>query len=825
MKKTITTMMTMAAMLFAVNANAQKEFVYEFQSYVGNSYENYTQVLDVEAIEAELGCTLAEATIYAVQSDGTLDPDYTLGPGGQTTDGWRNADGDWEAWSSSGSCLCVKANFTPEPDSLGNTDPHIYYIGGKAGKTDTPITYQATYRIENPSDAAKYCFVIVKLTYVPEPEFDITQKISELNIVGRAELVAEQFPRTNTNGMEYKVQVGDLAKLLGYETEEFNAWWYRKFVYVGYANEFDEKSDSLTNLNYSTTAWMNSLFDEDTGNELSECVQGASNEYSKFWVHLSSSGYDGDSLAVQVGQKANTLKVGDEYYTYLYFIKGNNAFELKVTISIIENPEIELSWNEKTLVGSETITLESNDISSGVYDPLTVAIDLEAIIALFPEGVEISDLKFVALDAEGNPTDSYSTNTTGFWMDMESHPATWNTFYGKAQGYYCDYATDGTLTIGHIPNQFNKDEIVTTTGSLFLVYGNYKYEFVMNYSVNGYEKVVVDDPLLSTAQILADKFYNMQIIPNSTYKDDYMDAAIDLDIDFIEQTLGTKTIRLWGQKYSEKNGFYSSDAQQSMDGCNQGFWMDVDTLNEKSAVVGTWGSGFTNAYGIGWRTNGTLTFFQFPDQRKVGDEYNSVFYLATTDKTKAIKINLNVKYVEEIIPEAETVASYALNLPARDESDTENGTYTTYSLDEMFEKLGCTAEEFAENGTWMAIDTDGDLSNNYDELEGFGFDKDAKVTTDDAALVAKVGYAVDEGGFFSWIIDDSNLDKSYTFTIYAYYDNKRCIFNITVGGTDSAINFVEAQKTDNKMYDLTGRLVKNATRGFYIMDGKKFMVK
>ncbi|MBO4451105.1 MAG: DUF4859 domain-containing protein [Bacteroidaceae bacterium] len=825
MRKTITTIFTLAAMLFATSANAQKEFVYEFQSYVGDSYENYTQVLDVEAIEAELGCTLAEATIYAVQSDGTLDPDYTLGPGGATTDGWRNAAGDWEVWSSSGSCFCVKANFTPEPDEEGNVAPHFYYIGGKSGQTSEPVTYAATYRLENPANTSKFCFVILKLSYIPEPEFEITTKISELNIVGRAELVAEQYPRTNTNGVEYKVQVGDLAKLLGYEAEDFNAWWYRKMVFVGYVDESDVKSEDVTNLNYSTTAWMNSLFDENTGNETKECVQGSTSEYTKFWVHLSSSGYDGDTLKVQIGQRASKLKIGDEYYTYLYFIKGNNAFELKVTLSIIENPEGELSWDEKKLVGSETITLESNDISSGAYDAQTVAIDLEAILALFPEGTDVSDLKFVAIDSEGNPTDSYSTNTTGFWMDMESHPSSWSTFYGKAQGYYCDYATDGTLTIGHIPGQFNKDEIVTTTGSLFLVCGNYKYEFVMNYSVNGFEKEVVDDPLLSTAEILAIKYEEMQIIPNSTYKDDYMDAAIDLDINFIEQTLGTRTIRLWGQKYSETNGFYSSDAQQSMDGCNQGFWMDVDTLNEKSAVVGTWSSAVTNAYGIGWRTNGTLTFFQYPGQRKVGDEYNSVFYLATTDKTKAIKINLNVKYVEEIIPEATTLETFSLTLPARDPADKDNGMYTAYDLSPMYKAFGCTPEEFEENGTWMAIDADGDLTSNYDELEGFAFDANGRVTDDDAALVAKVGYIPEEGAFFSWILDDVNLANTYNVIIYAYYDNQRCIFTITVGGEAEAINFVELNKSDSKMFDLTGRLVKNATKGFYIKDGKKFLVK
>ena len=142
----------------------------------------------------------------------------------------------------------------------------------------------------------------------------------------------------------------------------------------------------------------------------------------------------------------------------------------------------------------------------------------------------------------------------------------------------------------------------------------------------------------------------------------------------------------------------------------------------------------------------------------------------------------------------------------------------------MYEAFECTPEEFEENGTWMAIDPDGDLSNNFDELEGFAFDKNAKLTDDDAALVAKVGYIAEESAFFSWILDDENLENTYTFTIYAYYNNQRCEFNITVGDA-SAINFVELNKSDGEIFDLTGRLVKNATKGIYIKDGKKFLVK
>ncbi|MBO4564734.1 MAG: DUF4859 domain-containing protein [Bacteroidaceae bacterium] len=823
MKKTITTLITMAAMLFATSVHAQKEFVYEFTSIVGEYYETYTKVLDVDAIEAEIGCTLAEATIYAVQSDGTLDPDYQLGE----TDGWRNADGDWENWGNDAR-ICVKAEFNPQPDENGNTAPHFYYIGGMSGQTGAPATFKATYRIENPTDATKYCFVIVKLTYEELPTYNLT----DLNIVKDYSVVAEQYPRSNTAAETYAFAVEDLASLLGYDAEMFASKWYKYFVYVGQLDENDLKSNELTTLKYSSTAWMNAMIDENTGDETEECVQGTSGDLSKFHVHFSSTGYDGDTLKIQVGQ-SGSLKVGNSYFAHLYIVgKENKAIRIDVRIKIIPKEIEDLPWAQKTCVGGETISLK-RDIDAG-YGTTTIAIDIDSIASLFKPGTVAADLTFTALDSEGNPTTSSTTGegqsgaaAGGFWMDMESHPMNWNT---STKSYFVNnYNT--YIQIGHMIDIFEGGE--KTTGSLFYALDNEYYELKMD--------IQIGDPVDTTkvitgpedCDIVATKYYTYQIVPhasdyqnygkNANNETDYhlMDKPIDADIAFIEAQLGTKTPTFYGEvidtlgnaTYSKK---YSCDPKP-------GFWMEPAAKVENKSSVATWKSGDT--YGICY-ANGIFQFFQYPGSQSTGAKFTDNFYLVNQDAGKQIKYVITVVYVDEIVPEAETVASYTLNLPARDANDQENGTYTAYDLTPMYEALGCSEDEFAENGTWMAIDENGSLSNNFDELEGFAFDKDAKVTSDDASIVALVGYAVDESGFFSWIIDDSNLSKSYTFTIYAYYDNKRCEFTITIGGTDNAIHFVEPDGVkDKNIYDLTGRLVKNATRGIYIQNGKKFMVK
>lgn len=822
-------MLTTMAMLFAISANAQKEFVYEFKSICGEFYENYTQTLDEEAIAAEIGCPLADASVFAVQSDGTLDPDYTLGPGGSSgTDGWRNADGDWESWGSDAR-ICVKANFAPVADEDGNKDPHIYYIGGMTGQTGTPATYKATFRVENPSDNTKYCFVIIKLTYEELPQY----RLDELNIVKKFEIVAEEYPRTNTAAETFGIKVGDLASLIGYDAEKFNSVWFKYLLYVGQLNEDEVKSDELTNLNYSSTAWMNAVFDENTGLETEECVQGTSGDPTKFSIHFSSTGYDGDTLKVNVGQSGK-LKVGDTNFAKVYLVgTDKKAVEITVRIKIIPKEIEDLPWDQKTCVGSQTISfIRNKDLG---YTPVNVVtINMDSIVGLFKPGTVAADLEFTALDADGNPTTASTTgegkdgrSLGGFWMDMESHPMEWTT---SVKSYYVNNFNT-RIEIGHMPNVFEGGE--KTTGSLFYALDNEYYELKMDIQIGEKEDTtkVITKP--EECAIVATKYYTYRIVPNNNgeYQNygtnaagetDYhlMDKPIDLDINFIEAQLGTTSPVFYGEVIDTLgNATYSKN--YSCDP-NPGFWMEPAAKVENKSSVSTWKGGDT--YGICY-ANGVFQFFQYPSSQSVGAKYTDNFYLVNQDAGKQIKYVITVVYVEQIQAEAETLETFTLNLPARDPADPENGMYTPYDLTPMYEAFGCTAEEFAENGTWMAIDSDGDLSNNYDELEGFAFDKNAKLTDDDAALVAKVGYIAEENAFFSWILDDENLENTYTFTIYAYYDNKRCEFTITVDQSASAINFVELNKSDSKMYDLTGRLVKNAEKGIYIKDGKKFLVK
>ncbi|MBR3443472.1 MAG: DUF4859 domain-containing protein [Bacteroidaceae bacterium] len=130
-----------------------------FTSALGQKYESFTSDVDIASILTTLGVsTLNDLTIYAVQSDGSLDDNYKLGG----TDGWRNASGDWQAWGND-AFFGVKADF-----ALSATQ--IYFVGGMEGKNTTdPATYTATYAFVK-NGSATHDAVILKVNLIyPEP--------------------------------------------------------------------------------------------------------------------------------------------------------------------------------------------------------------------------------------------------------------------------------------------------------------------------------------------------------------------------------------------------------------------------------------------------------------------------------------------------------------------------------------------------------------------------------------------------------------------------------------------------------------------------------
>jgi hypothetical protein len=191
----------------------KKDVAVEFTSELGKCYEGLTADVDVASILAELGAeSLNDVTVYAVQSDGTLDDNYKLG----TTDGWRNAEGDWQTWGADAR-ICVKADFALE-------SAQIYYVGGMDGQTAEPATYTATYAFVNAN--AEAVTLKVTLTYPAAEEPEIGTVIHTIDFT-----TEESYPyyvMTAPAGSSFDVIDG--ALVIENTVEQANFWDLQPFI-------------------------------------------------------------------------------------------------------------------------------------------------------------------------------------------------------------------------------------------------------------------------------------------------------------------------------------------------------------------------------------------------------------------------------------------------------------------------------------------------------------------------------------------------------------------------------------------------------------------
>jgi hypothetical protein len=136
--------------------------------------DNYTagdgSSANVAAILAALGEeSLDNVKIFAVQSDGSLDADYKLG----TTDGWRNADGDWAGWGDATSQFYVKADFARATAQLYEVGCHPFHEG--VHMTDV-INYTAKYAfvVGNKTENKAVIYNVVVAVAPERTDLDVT---------------------------------------------------------------------------------------------------------------------------------------------------------------------------------------------------------------------------------------------------------------------------------------------------------------------------------------------------------------------------------------------------------------------------------------------------------------------------------------------------------------------------------------------------------------------------------------------------------------------------------------------------------------------------
>ena len=264
-----------------------------------------------------------------------------------TTDGERIAYGEGAVWFAFGVADAEADVFNINCGQM----PNAMQPGDK-GKAKFQLRFNgktADFEIE--------LSVIAKPTYdIPEP----TLTWKELDIV--AELTVDTDLKLRGTAKP-EVNLTEALAKLGIESMDFVADELENLLYATQYYLTDDvalggmKSDTLTNTStaYAPGFWLCAVSDSE-GNQTNECCAAPYDGSDHFYVQLFSFNAESGVMSCELGQMANNLKEGQQYYTYLYIVYGNKAISIRYNLNVIESNLGTLEDYEKA--GEKTIEVE-----------------------------------------------------------------------------------------------------------------------------------------------------------------------------------------------------------------------------------------------------------------------------------------------------------------------------------------------------------------------------------------------------------------------------------------------------------------------------------
>jgi len=649
------------------------------------------------------------------------------------------------------------------------------------------------------------------------PETDL----SKLEIVGETTYEMVQEPKTadqEWNSTYYYINIDGAADAIGIDHE----YLARMLKEVAHAKTFDSETESwgaLTSKGSAVPApgfyFCGGVQFEGDEEESKECRNGDYQDNNKFWVCGMQFVDDenGEWIYCGVGQTLNAIPAGQTRYGDIYLVYGNKAYIIHLVLSIPDVTPI----TDLVKVGEQTWTVANRDPRKTWNELEWCDLNLDSIAALFSQqmgkDVTAADFVLTGTNNAGGTTSEYTADNSdenhvhGFWL---SGTGIVDVYGSNASCIYVNYYdNDSILGLGNKPSYFKGGEQVV--GSVyFVVDGTHYYEVKVDMTVMMPEYTFEDCEII-------DYDFTVQLVPSAE------GGAWEIGTTFMqdaEMTLGAAGI-LYGVTAdgSVTTAYSVSEANDGATG--GGFWMSPE--DENHYAYADWYSG-EGAFAL-WYYESMIHWFVVPGFRHPGETTTAVFYIVDLWNGKALRLNTTLKFVDHIV-EIKAVGEEDVVLKGRNMSG-DDLDEVELNLAACCEKLGCTEDELVTEGVWYALDASGNLTNeNIDEMYGFGFDAQGNAIAQLEEATFTVGFFPLDGVVRSYISDEENVNNVYHTILYVLFRERLYAFNITIGDESSAVNGIEADSSlDGAIYDLAGRIVKNPSKGIYIQNGKKVMVK
>ena len=639
---------------------------------------------------------------------------------------------------------------------------------------------------------------------IPEPATLIEK---DLNIVGNAEVTVEQYPRSGFDSDNVKLELTDLAEKLGVEPELIAASM-DKLLYATEYNAGDVeaggglKKDSLTN-DFSAGApgfWLHAVQNEQ-GEETGECSRAGYSSDDKFFVEAFAFDAETATLSCNLGQYPGGLKGGEKWYANLYLLYADKAYRVRYNLNLLER-EQGSGLEGMNKVGEMVKEFEQQPTTN--HDAITFTVDVDAVAEAL--GCEVGNFSMQALDDSDN-WGGTTANNGGFWLNDAGRVVSYT-----SGAMYIEPTTSNdysVLRIGQYPNHFSIGD--EWEGEVYFVNGdNY-------YTLKAKMKIVPEEiPDQEKYKIVAVRRANMQLVAANAYSAEQTTFAVTPEE--VAEILGTSSPELYvevkDEVVEETGKKYSSYAPFPCDP-TPGAWLDANGKGQK------WGN--DARVGICYNlSNGEFTLWQMPNLNSVGDVYKTNLYLVNLENDNEwpmIQIQFTITFVSEIAA-YEEVGSQDVMIPVSMAEDCS----IDFDLSPAAEALGVTVDELtAESSRYLRGMMGGTYSEGVNIETGLGFNANGECDAQ-----GDYYFYFEDGKMYTGtnvdIPEDFSLPIQFAFNI----EDKLYVYYATLVSTEiyTGIKNVGSDvKADNRIFDISGRQVSKPTRGIYIQNGKKVVIK
>ncbi len=523
---------------------------------------------------------------------------------------------------------------------------------------------------------------------------------------------------------------------------------------------------------------------------------GSYYSYGTISYFIQNLAYDAETELVtyDMGQMPSALSVGDTLYVDMYVMNGTNAYVIRHTTIIVEEPTT--GFDEMVQVGEEDVVLEMYPMTD--YTSITWNPDIETIAAAL--GCDAASVGFKALTSSGSFSANTTANNGGYWLDADGYVCNW----GSTAAIFMEPVESADLSaisVGQYPSTFSVGDSLTAT--LYFTYdANY---YLVNFTLRIVEKPVVT---FDEMENVGTRSVNIQMLQDNDYN---WSGDGTLSWTDIYALLGTTDVTLYGDEVDD-DGNVSKTESYTMSP-TPGFWLTAD------GYVTSWGS--SSVWGMTTGVSSSdddliFNYIQFPSSTAVGDVYTGVVYLVSLEEAKYITVNLKLSIVESIV-ETEEVGTGTLAVPVYSED-----TGSEFSLAKIAELLEVTEDDIAASECMHA---QSGIQESVTPSTGLEFDLNGNCVSSGNGVIILyfengMAYAVATAD----IPEDLNLSVEVAFELNA----KIYVLTVSLMAPDIyvGVNSIEAaQTTDATMYDLSGRKVKSNSRGVVISNGKKIVLK